>query len=566
MTGIWAIFAAGLLCIVGQDDPSEEIQKLIRDLSSDDPDVVADARRLLTDYEREALEPLKAALKETEGQAAKEIEFTLQMLDVRLRLTPEVSSAYFWIEEKIARDPDEEVPKLLKRMLSDRADLDLETPDFRPVVAMALEVDPEGRGARTDVLNAVNELKLNEFGPAIVHYLKDERESVSQFTAYVLVQVGTRETAGAVIEFLEDEGLPTNAQVLGVRVLAHLRVKEAAPLFEKFMDDAHPALRARAIAGLGAIRALEIAEKVVDKLEDKDPQVREAAAAVLVEFRAVDQVPDIAKLLSSEHALPVRTIALKTLAYLADRRAAGPISALLVEKDRDLKLGAIIALGKIGDPETAGALLKVMVDEPEFRDPAAASLARIKGNEIVPKLVKLVRHEDPNMRAAVNHILTTRSIDPLLDMLKGEDDAIAAEAATLLGLGLFDEPEKRLLFLLGRIPEERRPLVLLALSELGVESVKPKACTAALANTPLRHDLLFALNGLVFPRTYRRITRRGIRTLDLRATPRLWPSSWPRSSRSTSSSATVARRRPWSFPSSSRGFSRAGKPLPGSHA
>jgi len=494
---------------------AQDVDSLIRDLASDDADKVKKARRALVDLGAPALEPLKVALSDAAGRHADAVRFAQKTLEIRLKLTQEVTFAYLWIEEKIAEKPEAALPELLSRMLAERERREFGPADFKGPAEMALDADPSAGEARVAIIKAVQQMKLLELAPRLTAYLKDPADNVREYAAYVLVECRSEEAGKRTMALLDTQGLSIETQITALRVLTHLRHKGAGPLFLKLLDDAHPAMRARAVVGIGALRMTEASEKLVARLSDPDPQVREAAAATLVEFKATELVPKIIPLLDKSQPPAVRNVALKTLVYLGDRRASGPIADLLSDSDKGLRLGALVGLGRLADPSTVGPLLKLLKEDPELREPAAEALGRMESSDFVPELIPLVRHKDPNVRSTILALLRTRDVSPVLDLLKG---AQAPEAATLLGLDTFRESRKRLVRFSETLTEAQRPLALMALAELGEETVRKSASALAADAGPLQHDLLFALNGLEAPRVYRHLAGAGIKEFSLKGT------------------------------------------------
>ncbi len=123
--------------------------------------------------------------------------------------------------------------------------------------------------------------------------------------------------------------------------------------------------------------------------------------------------PDAAKRYSARKAL----IAL-------GRSAVQPLIALLADERPHVRWEAAKALGKIGDPAAAPALVQALEDDKSnIRWLAAVGLAAMKRKGLMPLLSALVRHPDYIwLREAAHHIchelIRKESLDELVPLLK----------------------------------------------------------------------------------------------------------------------------------------------------
>ncbi len=102
----------------------------------------------------------------------------------------------------------------------------------------------------------------------------------------------------------------------------------------------------------------------------------------------------------------VRVRARKSLVAIG-KQAVGPLLEILVSKVRIIRWEAAKAIGQIGDPTAAPALVKGLEDETfEVRWLAAEALIKIGREAVVPLLQALLKHSDSVwLRDGAHHVL-----------------------------------------------------------------------------------------------------------------------------------------------------------------
>lgn len=142
-----------------------------------------------------------------------------------------------------------------------------------------------------------------------------------------------------------------------------------------------PEVRRKAVVALGERRNADVTNILCAVLEtDKDPLVRAAAAEALGKIGNPSAIPTLVKALDDERYM-VRWDAVKALGELK----AGPAIPNLervakTDRQSDVRLAAVNALGKIGGKEAIGPLIDVLSDKDEnIAYFASQNLARLTG-------------------------------------------------------------------------------------------------------------------------------------------------------------------------------------------
>jgi HEAT repeat protein len=212
------------------------------------------------------------------------------------------------------------------------------------------------------------------------------------------------------------------------------------------------------------------------RLTDADAPTRLAAAAALGALEGVEAAPALIGLLNDK-APEVAQAAMEALAPWAS--ATPGVLAALIERAREgtfpIRSGAIQALGRSGDPAASAALLRVILDEqPDLRRAALSALEALRDPATVEPLLSFLRPDSRDtgfasqVVFALGQVGDPSAVEPLLawaarrpDWLPLTSSAVAAigapaTEAVISDLRVASDPsaQRDLIALLGRLPSE----------------------------------------------------------------------------------------------------------------
>lgn len=172
---------------------------------------------------------------------------------------------------------------------------------------------------------------------------------------------------------------------------------EDAPALARAGSDARPALawmasRQATAADVATLR---------DGLGDPDACVRREAARLLARREVPGGTDVLLEALRSGDATR-RDAAVLGIGWSGDKRAVGPLTGMLDDRDPEVRAAAAWALGHVEAREATSALVRVTGDgEPRVRRAAARALGRIEDAAAIPTLAQLLaRDTDPGVRRA----------------------------------------------------------------------------------------------------------------------------------------------------------------------
>jgi M6 family metalloprotease-like protein len=210
----------------------------------------------------------------------------------------------------------------------------------------------------------------------------------------------------------------------------------------------------RRIEGAGLLQqcaAKPVPDELLAALDDRHPDVREAAADALAPLKDERALPGLVERLDDTYAT-VRAAAAAALGELGDGRAAAALAdRMAVESDRDVTTSIARALAQIGTPETVQPLLRALNGPVyEARIEAARGLAKHKRPEVVDALIAALPDADhgvlisarrtnsywPRLRVwamrALASIGDPRAIEPIRAYLEADDLSCRLPAALAL--------------------------------------------------------------------------------------------------------------------------------------
>ncbi|HEU4562635.1 MAG TPA: HEAT repeat domain-containing protein [Longimicrobium sp.] len=172
---------------------------------------------------------------------------------------------------------------------------------------------------------------------------------------------------------------------------------EDAPALARAGDDAR-----RALAWLASRQATAADAAVLrEGLGDPDLCVRRFSARLLARREVPGGTDVLLEALRSGDATR-RDAAVLGIGWSGDKRAVGPLSGMLDDRDPEVRAAAAWALGHVEAREATSALVRVTGDgEPRVRRAAARALGRIEDSAAIPTLAQLLaRDTDPGVRRA----------------------------------------------------------------------------------------------------------------------------------------------------------------------
>ena len=189
------------------------------------------------------------------------------------------------------------------------------------------------------------------------------------------------------------------ADLLGRRG-ASRREECVGPLRARLREDPQWEVRASAGRALGRLASRDAVPDLVRALRDPVVDVRVVAAAAIWRLPDPAAVPALLELLRDADPSARQWGAL-ALGVVRDRRATAPLVTLLRDPERSVRLDAIRALGRIRDASALGALeghARADANDMEERLEATSALATLEGPEKMNALVRLLAHDDRQVR------------------------------------------------------------------------------------------------------------------------------------------------------------------------
>lgn len=155
--------------------------------------------------------------------------------------------------------------------------------------------------------------------------------------------------------------------------LGDIGSKEAIPFIVAFLQAENPALHSVAVHALGRYNDPDATAALIDALDDESRHVRLVIVHFLSETGDPQAVDPFISLLGDERH-EIRQSAANGLGKLGDQKAVGPLlKAMETEKERDVRVAEIRALGELGGPEAVEGLRRISTDMEEYRNVRTAA-------------------------------------------------------------------------------------------------------------------------------------------------------------------------------------------------
>jgi HEAT repeat protein len=188
------------------------------------------------------------------------------------------------------------------------------------------------------------------------------------------------------------------------------------------LDDERPVVRRRAAQALGVAECTEAVVPLVEALKDDDWRVRAFAAGALQRLPDARSVDALVVALTDEES-NVREAASEALARIG-RPAGDALLAVVGDGSQEFPPGALLVLGRIGEPRALGPVLAAFESEDRIVRGAAARAAGMLGDpRAVQGLIKLLDDPDGQVRSsAVVSLQNTCCPDPVPQVIRALED------------------------------------------------------------------------------------------------------------------------------------------------
>ncbi|HEY3968313.1 MAG TPA: HEAT repeat domain-containing protein [Planctomycetaceae bacterium] len=193
-------------------------------------------------------------------------------------------------------------------------------------------------------------------------------------------------------------------------------------------------------------KADDLLPMVVKLIGDKDKEFR---AAGLDQVRTGAKGPEATKLFAAQLPKLDESAQVALLSALADRgdTAARPavLELLGANPAERVRIAAIVALGKLGQPDDLPLLIKLLSDKSDAeRTAARSSLTQIRGETISSKLAAALDGASPAVKASLIDVLANRRArnEGPAFLAASVDDNAQVRSAAMSALGRVAKPEQ----------------------------------------------------------------------------------------------------------------------------
>ncbi len=249
-------------------------------------------------------------------------------------------------------------------------------------------LDSKNPTTRTNAAAVYEQIQDPTAVPILIRMLNDEVPEVRREAAYALGHFKKPEeiaqTEQPLISALGDSKV--EVQAAAASSLGNIESKKAIPLLAELIQSQDSTLCMTAIYALERYKDPEAADALIAALGNENLQVKTDivySLGVIGDQRAVEP---LISLLGDEN-YRVRQSAATSLGKLGDKEAVEPlIKALETEREVDVRISEVRALGILGGPEAIKCLSLISIDKDEYRNVrinAEKSLVILEGGETV---------------------------------------------------------------------------------------------------------------------------------------------------------------------------------------
>ncbi len=245
-------------------------------------------------------------------------------------------------------------------------------------------LDSKNPTTRTNAVAVYEYIQDPAAVPILVRMLNDPVPEVRIEAAYALGHFNESEeiaqTEEPLINALGDSRVEVQAAAAGS--LGRIESKKAIPLLAELIQSKNSTLCRTAIYSLERYKDPEAADALIAALGNENSNIRVDIVYSLREIGDIRAVDPLISLLGDEN-YRVRKGAATALGSLGDRKAVEPlIKALETERESDVRISEVQALGILGGSEAINCLSRISTDKDEYgyvRSSAEKALVILKG-------------------------------------------------------------------------------------------------------------------------------------------------------------------------------------------
>ncbi len=240
---------------------------------------------------------------------------------------------------------------------------------------------------------------------------------------------------GPIIRLMSDADPETRA--LAVGAIRYCKSEEAFQALLAAAEDRDAGVRSRVMYAFLQFMDPRCTDTVIKALSDPEPKVRFGAVETFRKFvgkshaRAVE--PLVAIMMSADRNM--RGTVAELLVFIG-KPAVQPLMGALGQKEGEFREDAAKALGEIGDPDSAPALIKALANC-SFKDTLVRAIARMCAKS-VKEFIGAVSHENAGVRKGVAEAFGLSGnrdcVEPLISLLGDRDAPVSRAACISLGL------------------------------------------------------------------------------------------------------------------------------------
>ncbi len=278
--------------------------------------------------------------------------------------------------------------------------------------------------------------------PRLTEILASAHPETRQLVADILGEIRHPGAVPALLQAARGQFFTVRARA--ATALAKIGDPQAVPVLIELLGDKEPTVRIAAALALGKFKDPSCLLRLTDVLlEDREIEVRQAAAQGLAETRLPQAVPFLIEAMGDSFWWYEREDASGPLLEALEKfgaQAVGPLIGALTDSEGAVRRNAAVLLGRIGDTRAVEALGMTLYDmHYEVGKAAAESLARF-GAAALGVLGEALEHPEAGIRlhalSALTKIKDARVLPLIAEVLNDHDRLVQKQAIqSLVELG-----------------------------------------------------------------------------------------------------------------------------------